>query len=58
MTHPEKSHTQEHMRRSSQEEKRSHVSSYFLALREPTMSLACDPNTRPDVTTAAILGYN
>ncbi|CAG9216905.1 conserved hypothetical protein [Paraburkholderia sabiae] len=34
------------------------VTSYLLALREPTVSLACSSNDRPDVATAAILGYN
>lgn len=31
---------------------------YWSVLREPTASLAGNPNDRPDVATAAILGYN
>jgi hypothetical protein len=57
MTHPEKRHEQDSMPRIAEEEKQRCVQSYFLALREPTTSLTCDPN-RPEVATAAILGYN
>ncbi|WP_165489531.1 hypothetical protein [Paraburkholderia hospita] len=57
MTHPEKRHAQDSMHRIAEEKKQRCVQSYFLALREPTTSLTCDPN-RPEVATAAILGYN
>jgi hypothetical protein len=36
----------------------SYVSSYRLLLLEPTVLLAGNLNNRPDVATAAILGYN
>ena len=34
------------------------VPPYRSALQEPTVSLARNPNDRPDVASVAILGYN
>ena len=36
----------------------NYVPTYRSLLKEPTASLAGNPNDRPDVETAAILGYN
>ena len=36
----------------------SYVPTYRSLLKEPTVLLAGNPNDRPDVATAAILGYN
>ena len=36
----------------------THAQSYRSVLQEPTVLLAGNPYDRPDVATAAILGYN
>ncbi|SEK08919.1 hypothetical protein [Paraburkholderia diazotrophica] len=58
MNYPENSHAQERMHRDANKANAAYTPSYLLALREPTVSLAGNPNDRPDVATAAILGYN
>ncbi|MEM5389496.1 hypothetical protein VSR68_38955 [Paraburkholderia phymatum] len=58
MTHPENSHAQERMNRDAKTANEAYTPSYLSVLREPTASLAGNPNDRPDVAMAAILGYN
>jgi hypothetical protein len=57
MTQPENSHLQELAQRNVETAGATCRSSYWSVLQEPTVLLACSPN-RPDVATAAILGYN
>jgi hypothetical protein len=58
MNYPENSHAQERMDRDANTANEGYMPSYRLVLQEPTVSLAGNPNDRPDVATAAILGYN
>lgn len=58
MNHPKSSQAKEHMHRDANPANETYQRSYLSALKEPTVSLAGHSNDRPDVATAAILGYN
>ena len=58
MNHPKSSQALEHVHRDAKTANETYLRSYLSALKEPTVSLAGYPNDRPDVATAAILGYN
>jgi len=58
MTHPESIHAQDRMQCDADTDNETYVSPYRSALQEPTVLLAGIPYDRPDVATAAILGYN
>ena len=58
MTHSQNSQAGDLKQSDADRGKAVHVPSYRSVLREPTASLAGNLNDRPDVATAAILGYN
>ncbi|ACC75820.1 hypothetical protein PPMP20_17280 [Paraburkholderia phymatum] len=58
MTHSQNSHVVELTQTDADGEKAAHVALYRSILQEPVASLAGNVNDRPDVATAAILGYN
>jgi hypothetical protein len=58
MNHPESSHAPEMMQYEEHIAETTIVPPYRSLLLVPTVSLAGNPIDRPDVETAAILGYN
>jgi hypothetical protein len=58
MIYPEGSYAQEPVQHETSSASETYVPSYRSLLREPTVLLAGNPIDRPDVATAAILGYN
>lgn len=55
---PEITYTLEQVQKETPSKREAYVPPYRLLLREPTVLLAGNHNDRPDVATAAILGYN
>jgi len=58
MTHPENNSAHVRTQVGADATKSSYSPTYRSVLQEPTVSLSGNPNDRPDVATAAILGYN
>jgi hypothetical protein len=58
MNRAESSHAQENAQRADETSSANFALSYRSLLLAPTVSLAGNPIDRPDVETAAILGYN
>jgi len=58
MNHPENNHAEEDICRDAETVSTIFTPAYRSLLQEPTVSLARNPNDRPDVVSVAILGYN
>jgi hypothetical protein len=58
MFYPESTYAQEPVKQETASTSAKYVSAYRLLLLAPTVILAGNPNDRPDVASAAILGYN
>ncbi|WP_293039982.1 hypothetical protein [Paraburkholderia sp.] len=58
MTQPEHNHPHQSIQRGVEIAGEEYMPTYWSLLQEPMLSLARNPSDRPDVMTAAILGYN